>query len=406
MTFAIRAGMLEPLGKEFGLSNEELGWITSTAFWGFPIAVVIGGMLVDIVGMGRLMAIAFITHLLGIVLTIFSGDFWGLYFSTLLIGIANGTVEAACNPLVATLYPEDKTTKLNHFHLWFPGGLVIGGLVSYFIIDIGGMGWELAMATMIIPTLIYGFLFFGQSFPATERVAEGVSTSDMYKSMLTPLFLFMIICMFGTAITELGTNQWIDVLLKGVGVKGIIVLVVISGVMALGRGFAGPVVHRLSPAGVLLFSAIFSAIGLYMMSIVSGPATFGAAIIFAVGATYFWPTMIGFVSEYVPRSGAIGMAVIGAAGMLATSIFLPLIGELYDTQLVAALPEGAELAAYQAAAAGSPEATAFAEAQLKAGPSILQRMAIIPVFLIAAFGLLYAFRSRYENQADIHAETV
>src|SRR5260221_1400398 len=166
LSFGIRAGILARLGVEFGLDKTELGTITATAFWGFPLAVIIGGIIVDIIGMKRLLVIAFIFHIAGIVLTIFAGKFsnpfWSLFISTLLIGIANGTVEAACNPLVAALYPENKTTKLNHFHLWFPGGIVIGTLIVYGydkanIGTIGGFDpWQIQVALMLILTLIYG----------------------------------------------------------------------------------------------------------------------------------------------------------------------------------------------------------------------------------------------------------
>ncbi len=397
MTFAIRAGMINPLGVQFGLSNEELGWIASMAFLGFPIAVIIGGLVVDIIGMGRLMVVAFIAHLAGILLTIFASDFWTLLISTLLIGLANGTVEAACNPLVATLYPENKTTKLNHFHVWFPGGIVIGGLIVYFM-NQAGLNWQWQMSTMFLPLLAYGYLFWGQRFPVTERVAVGVSTSEMYSAVVSPLFLFMVLCMFGTAITELGTNQWIDVLLKKVTDSPILILVMVSGIMALGRSLAEPVVHRFSPPGVLLASAIFAALGLYAMSIADGATIFAAAAIFALGVTYFWPTMLGFVSEYIHKSGAVGLAVIGAAGMFATFIFQPVIGAVYDAALAQALPAGAELAAYKAAAAGSTEAAAYADAQVLAGPSILRRMAFIPVALTVAFGVLFFMRKRLEHR--------
>ena len=205
LSFGIRAGILDRLGVQFGLDKAELGTIAATAFWGFPLAVVIGGMIVDIIGMKKLLILAFIFHITGIVLTIFAGEFgnpfWALFISTLCIGIANGTVEAACNPLVATLYPNNKTTKLNHFHLWFPGGIVIGTLIVYFF-DKAAIGWQLQVAMMIIPAIIYGFLFAKQKFPVTERVASGISTGEMYRSLLNPLFFFLIICMFGTAITE------------------------------------------------------------------------------------------------------------------------------------------------------------------------------------------------------------
>ncbi len=236
------------LGTDFNLNASELGTIAATAFWGFPLAVVIGGFIVDIIGMKRLLEMAFIFHLAGIILTIFSTGYWTLFLSTLLIGIANGTVEAACNPLVASLFPENKTTKLNHFHLWFPGGIVIGTLIVFGLNKLG-VSWQIEVATMLIPTLIYGYLFFKLKFPVTERVAAGVSNKQMYMSILSGLFLFMILCMFGTAITELFTGQWIDVLLKNVTDNALLILTLDTGVMVVGRAFAGPVVKRIFAAG-------------------------------------------------------------------------------------------------------------------------------------------------------------
>src|SRR5215210_2750074 len=156
LSFGIRAGILNRLGVQFNLDAAQLGSIAATAFWGFPLAVIIGGVLVDAVGMKNLLVVAFLLHLLGIVLTIFAGGFWTLFISTLCIGLANGTVEAACNPLVTSLYPENKTTKLNHFHLWFPGGIVIGTLIVY-LFDKIGLNWQVQVAIMSIPTLIYGY---------------------------------------------------------------------------------------------------------------------------------------------------------------------------------------------------------------------------------------------------------
>ncbi|HEY8734842.1 MAG TPA: MFS transporter, partial [Puia sp.] len=151
LSFGIRAGILNKLGTEFNLNASELGTIAATAFWGFPLAVVIGGFIVDIIGMKKLLVLAFIFHLAGIVLTIASTGYWTLFLSTLLIGIANGTVEAACNPLVASLFTDKKTTKLNHFHLWFPGGIVIGTLIV-FILDKFHVPWQIEVGTMLIPT--------------------------------------------------------------------------------------------------------------------------------------------------------------------------------------------------------------------------------------------------------------
>jgi MFS family permease len=405
LSFGIRAGILNTLGDQFHLNKSELGTIAATAFWGFPLAVIIGGMVVDIIGMKRLLEMAFIFHLAGIVMTIFATGYWTLFLSTLLIGIANGTVEAACNPLVASLYPDNKTTKLNHFHLWFPGGIVIGTLIVYLYgqWNLSGIGsfqpWQIQMALMLIPTLIYGYLFFKLSFPVTERVAAGISTGEMYRSLANPLFIFMIICMFGTAITELFTGQWIDVLLRSVTDKALLVLTLTTGVMVVGRGLAEPVVHRFSPSGVLLMSAILATIGLYMLGHSAGNTLFIGALIFGMGVCYFWPTMLGFVTENLPKTGAVGMNLMGGAGMFAVSIYMMIMGKHYDTLLLEKLPPGANLQAYTEAAANSEMAAALNQAKTAAGPSILNTTLYIPIFLVVAFaGLVIYMRGRKKIQ--------
>lgn len=390
LSFGIRAGILGKLGTDFNLNATQLGTIAATAFWGFPLAVIVGGLVVDVIGMKRLLEMAFFFHLGGILLTIFAGGFWSLFFSTLLIGIANGTVEAACNPLVTTLYPDKKTTKLNHFHLWFPGGIVIGTLISFYFSKFN-IGWQVQVGTMLIPTLIYGFLFLKLKFPVTERVAAGVSTSEMYKSLGNPLFLFMIICMFGTAITELFTGQWIDVLLRNVTDNAILILTVTTLVMVIGRGFAEPIVHRLSPTGVLLISAILSAAGLYLLGHSSGNTLFAGAIVFGMGVCFFWPTMLGFVAEYLPKTGAVGLNLMGGAGMFAVSVYMMFMGKFYDEKLIAKLPANANLADYNAAAADSEMGKALAQAKVTAGPEIINATLVIPIVLIVAFAGLYMY---------------
>jgi MFS family permease len=394
LSFGIRAGILNRLGTDFNLDKAELGTIAATAFWGFPLAVIIGGMVVDIIGMKKLLVFAFIFHIAGILLTIYAGKFgnpfWSLFISTLFIGIANGTVEAACNPLVTSLYPDNKTTKLNHFHLWFPGGIVIGTLIVYFF-DKAGINWQVQMAMMIIPAVLYGYLFLKQSFPQTERVSSGISTGEMYKSLLNPLFIFMIICMFGTAITELFTGQWIDVLLKNVTENALLVLTVSTGVMAVGRAFAGPLVHRLAPQGVLLLSATLASVGLYLLGHTSGDLIFVGALIFGMGVCYFWPTMLGFVSEYLPKTGAVGINLMGGAGMFAVSIYMMFMGGVYDNKIASKLPVGADLKLYNSEGASDSMKSALAEANKAAGPEIINTTLIIPIILIVAFAGLYFY---------------
>ncbi len=372
LSFGIRAGILGRLGVQFELNTQQLGTIAATAFWGFPLAIVVGGMVVDAIGMKKLLVAAFVFHLIGIVLTIFATGYWSLFISTLLIGIANGTVEAACNPLVATIYSDNKTTKLNHFHLWFPGGIVIGTLLVFFL-DKVGIGWQVQVGLMVIPTVIYGYLFSKLDFPVTERVASGVSSAEMYKSLLNPLFILFIILMFGTAITELFTGQWIDVLLKNVTDNAILLLTLETGVMVIGRAFAGPVVHKFSPLGVLLISSVLAAAGLYLLGHTSGNMLFAGAILFGMGVCYFWPTMLGFVSENLPKTGAVGMNLMGAAGMFAVSIYMIFMGGYYDKLIASHMENGLE------------------EAKKAAGPEIINVTLIIPIILIVAFAGLFLF---------------
>ncbi|MES2647665.1 MAG: MFS transporter [Bacteroidota bacterium] len=400
LSFGIRAGLLDTWKHDFGLSQEQAGVITSTAFWGFPLAIIIGGMVVDIIGMKKLLVAAAIFHLSGIVLTVMATGFWSLFISTLLIGLGNGTVEAACNPLVASIYNENKTTKLNHFHLWFPGGIVIGTLiVRFFGQTIEGTSyfsnWQFLVGLMLIPTVIYGYLFSKLKFPVTERVASGVTSGEMYRALLNPLFILMIILMLGTAITELFTGQWIDVLLKNVTENALLLLTIETGVMVIGRAFAGPVVHRLAPQGVLLISAILATVGLYMLGHFTGNMLFVGAFVFGIGVCYFWPTMIGFVAENLPKTGAVGINFLGGAGMFAVSLYMIFMGGYYDRLLASKLPAGAAIADYSSPSATPEMVAALNEAKAAAGPEIINVTMIIPIILTVAFaGLFIYMRNR------------
>lgn len=379
MSFAVRGDIMGALETQFYLSKTDLGWIAGTAFWGFTLSIFIGGQLCDVFGMKRILGLAFIGHVAGCLVTIFANGFWMLFCGTLLIGLGNGFVEAAINPLVATLYREDKTAKLNALHTWFPGGIVIGGVICYLFGRMSGypegpLGWQIKVATILIPAVIYGLLFVGLKFPQTERVQSGVTTKEMYKEALRPMFIIWVLCMLMTGSTELGPNQWMpNVLTVTTGAAGILVLVWINGLMAIGRSFAGPVVHKLSPLGLLICSAILSAIGLLAMSYAqSAGAAYVAATIFAVGICYFWPTMLGVTSERFPKGGALLLGIMGAAGMLATSIVLPTMGRINDNYTLAALdPDKTTAVIAQAAEKGIPDAQAVLK---KLGSEPLDRL--------------------------------
>lgn len=376
LSFGIRAGILNKLGTDFQLDKAQLASITATAFYGFPIAVIIGGMIVDVIGMKRLLVVAFIFHLAGILLTIFAGGFWTLYISTLLIGLANGTVEAACNPLVTSLYTDSKATKLSHFHLWFPMGIVIGALVVLLFGKLG-LSWQVQVGVMLIPTVIYGYLFSKLDFPVTERVASGVSSGGMYKALLNPLFIFMLICMIGTGITELFTGQWIDVLLKNVSSNALLLLALENGVIALGRGSAKPILKKFSPQAVLAFSAVFAALGLFILCTFTGNIIFLGAIIFGMGVCFFWPMMLGFVNTNLPDTGAIGLNLMGGTGMLAVALYTLFMGGRYDRIVAEAHGDDAS-----------------------AGQQILHTTMLIPCVLIFAFiGLNIYMKNRAKKVA-------
>lgn len=387
MSFALRGAATGDWVSQFHLTNEQAGWVNGSAFWGFTLAMVFGGPLVDALGLGRILGLAFVGHAAGILLTIFAWDFWSLLGGTLLFGIANGSVEAACNPLVASLFPDNQTTKLNHFHVWFPGGIVIGGLLS-FVLGKAGLGYKVQFATALIPLFAYGFMFFGQQFPQTARVQRGESTGSMFAACLSPGFLLMVGCMLLTASTELGPGQWIPSILQNAGVSGILVLVWITGLMAVGRMFAGPFVHKLSPIGMLVASAIISMLGLYTMSHTTGAMLFASATLFAFGVCFFWPTMLGFVAENYPKTGALGLAIMGGAGMLSVSFVLPIIGGWYDAGIAARTPAGT-----------APTGDALAAIQAAAGLEALGKVALLPAILTVAFVLVAVTKKKKASVA-------
>lgn len=331
MTFAIRARLETVFGPAgVGLTLEQIGYAFMPAFWGFTLAMVIGGPVVESIGLRKGLWSAFVLHTLGIVATLMASDLVTLFSATVLIGLGNGMVEAVCNPLVASMYPDKKTKMLNRFHLWWPAGIVTGSIVGYLVMDIAGLGWQVMVATLFVPLVIYGFLLRGQEFPQTERMQMGISAMDAAKSLLTPLYLFVGFCMLLSAATELGTTQRIESLLGATGVNALLVLAFINGIMMIGRALAGPISERMSTAGMLWFSAIFSFIGLQLLANASGSFVFVAAAVFAIGITFFWPTTLAFISENLPQSGALGLSIMGGLGMLSVSFVLPIMGRILD----------------------------------------------------------------------------
>lgn len=378
-SFSIRAGILTQLGTEMSLDPVQLGHINQMWFLGFPISMILGGIFYSNIGPRLIMQVAFVAHAVGILMTIYATGYETLLVSTLLIGLGNGCTEAACNPMIADSYSGIEFSKrMNRFHMWFPGGIVLGSLISKFMTD-AAMPWQAQIWVILLPTIVYAVLFWGQAFPK-PRLAES-SALDNFKAMLNPLYLFMACCMALTAISEFGPQQWVGPILAKAGASPMLILALVTGLMAVGRFFAGSLIERLNTAGVLLGSAIFGVAGIYMLSTMSGSMLYVAAVFYALGICYFWPNMLGYVSENVPKSGALGLSILGGIGMFSSSIFQPIIGGwIKDNKVVA---EAGGLAGDAA--------------DLAAGQATLTNMLVFPGILIVAFTLLYLFGKRYSK---------
>ena len=381
-SFSIRAGILPQLAESFDLNGQQLGFINSMWFLGFPISMILGGLFYHTIGPKRIMQFAFITHTLGIILTIFSGGYTGLLISTLLIGIGNGCTEAACNPMIADAHEgKQMNTLLNRFHMWFPGGIVLGSLVSLLMTSLD-LGWQAQIWIIMIPTVIYAYLFMGQTFPK-PRTDAVTSVGENLKAMISPIYLFILGCMALTAISEFGPQQWTSLILSSSGAHPMVILALITGLMAIGRYFGGDIVHKYDQTGVLLGSAVLTAVGIFLFSTQTGGMVYVAAIFFALGVCYFWPNMIGFVAEKIPLSGALGMSIVGGMGMFSSSIFQAIIGGWIDssTEEQAALGlTGTDL-------------------ELAAGQQTLTYMISFPAILIILFTILYFWQRNAKTTA-------
>lgn len=339
--------------------------------------------------MGRALLIAGSLIIFGNLILIFAGDiaagmgvYWALWTGMLFSGIAWGFVEAAINPATAVLYPEDKVHRLNILHAWWPGGLIAGGLFGLIITELG-LNWQMALIIIFIPALAIIWLIIGVKFPQTESAGMDVSFSDMLKEIFKqPSFFIWFGAMFLTAASELAPGQWIDLALTHtVGMRGILLLVYVSGIMFILRHFAGPIAHRLSPVGLLWGSALLTSLGLYMLSIASSPITgLIAATIWGAGVCFMWPTMLASAAERYPRGGAWAIGLIGSAGALSTYLVLPILGAAYDKAKLTAA--GGE----EAFAALTPGSAEHTNSLIFAAEQSFQMVAYLPLVLLVIFG--------------------
>jgi MFS family permease len=348
MVFAIRGDIAGPMSSAFQLTNEQMGLIFSPAFWAFTIAIFISGALVDMVGMRSLHILSALGYVVGVSLVLVAPhptapvasifDNTGttlLYVGYLIMGLSQGLVEGVINPLIATIYSDQKTKRFNMLHAWWPGGMIIGGLIAVLLTNLFNASWQMKLATILIPAVIYLFMAATMKYPETERVASKISTSDMWREAGRPLFILLFICMWMTAAAELGPDQWFPKVMGDLvpQLQGVLFLVYTAGLMFVLRTFGSGIAHR-APIATLLVCSVLTGIGLYWLGGlkvgVSPIVAFAAATVFGIGKTYLWPTMLGVVAERFPRGGALLISLMGGAGMASVAAALPIMGAKID----------------------------------------------------------------------------
>jgi len=383
-------------------SAQMIANVLGLPFLGFAFTIAIGSPLLDYIGMGLLLPLAALCFAVGALLMVFAGSlasgdgvYGVIWAGALLSGVGWGLVETVINPLIASLYPNDKTNKLNILHAWWPGGLVIGGLLGVILSSLG-IGWQVKLLLVLIPAIGVLGLSLGVKFPPTERAAAGVSMGEMFRELRNPLFLVLFFSMFLTAATELAPGQWVDLALsRTVHMPGILLLVYVSALMFVMRHFAGALVHKLSPIGLLWFSSLLGSLGLVALSFANSPVTgLLAATVWGTGVCYMWPTMLAAASERFPRGGALLMGLMGTAGTLSAQFVLPIMGRVYDTQKV-------EVAGGEAAFNALQPGPELDRVLGIAAQVSFRVVAIMPAVLLLVFGAIWLYdRSRGGYQPE------
>lgn len=380
--FVFRAFIMADWGIQFALSKTQQGEVFGVGFWPFGISIVFFSLIIDKVGYKKSMIFAFACHVTSAVMMVFANGYWMLYGSTLIFALGNGAVEAVINPVVATMYPKEKTKWLNILHAGWPAGMVIGGLLGIFMID-QSFRWEVIVGFILLPTIVYGWIILKSKFPVNERVKAGVTYLEMLKevgilgiliivvlavfqlsslfgwsstasiivtlvavgisvyfirSLGRPIFILLLLIMIPLATTELGTDSWITDLMTPemelLGLQGGWILIYTSIIMAALRLFSGPIVHKLNPIGLLAISAFIAVVGLVFLSYSAGFMIVVAATVYALGKTFFWPTMLGVVSEQFPKGGALALNFTSAVGMMGVGVIgAVILGVVQDKQL-------------------------------------------------------------------------
>ncbi|MEM1114693.1 MAG: MFS transporter [Pseudomonadota bacterium] len=410
--FAVRANIAPDLQadiyNQIDLANSAamVGEALGITFTGFALTLLFGSALVDFVGMKKMLLFSALGYVLGS-LGLLAATLMPVgptvetlvLASLLLTGLGWGAVEAASNPMVAALYPEEKTHRLNILHAWWPAGIVVGGLLGVAITGIG-LPWELNMLVLLVPALVMAWMVATSTFPLTERVASGVSYGEMLAELVKrPLFWVFWVCMYLTAAAELAPGQWVNIALSNVvGMQGILLLVYVSALMFVMRHFAGPIVERISSVGLMFVSCLAAGIGLYLLSLATTPLlAFAAATVWGIGVCYMWPTMLGIISERFPRGGALALGLMGFAGGMSIQFVLPQMGKIFDSAKAEFAGGAEQLAALPAE--GMVEAVRYASVES------FQSVAIIPLLLLPVFGVIWLIDRKSATTYEVLGDT-
>jgi MFS family permease len=387
----LQKAFLDPINPAHAV--EMIGDILGLAFLGFAFTIAIGSPLLDKIGMAVMLPLSGVAFVCGTLLFVFADQLAGgaaiyhvLQAAAVVTGIGWGLVETVINPLTATLYPDEKTARLNELHAWWPGGLIAGGLLGYLLGH--SVSWQMKLGMILIPAVLVVVLCIGVKFPPTERAASGVSMGRMFKELLNPMFLVLFCSMFLTAASELAPGQWVDLALtRTIHMQGILLLVYVSGIMFVARHFAGPLVHKLSPIGLLWCSCLLAALGLVALSMADSPLLgILAATVWGCGVCFMWPTMLATASERFPHGGALLMGLMGTAGTLSIRFVLPKMGAIFDAKKIELA--GGEQAFKALEAAGGDRLNTILGAASQAS---FRAVAILPAILLVVFGAIWLY---------------
>jgi len=406
LSFGLRASIATELAGDIlsaidpAHAGELSGSLLGNAFLSFAITLLAGSIFLEQVGMGRMLVLSGLAFATGTALTIAapvaaSGDAtlgW-LRAGFLLSGVGWGFMEASVNPLTAALYPDDKTHRLNVLHAWWPMGIMVGGLWALGLAELG-LGWQYQFALVILPSVVGVVLCLGTSFPATERAALGIDWREMWDELIRrPMFIIWFGAMLLTAASELAPGQWIDLTLtRTLGMRGIWFLIYVSLMMFVLRHFAGPIVHRIQPIGLLWGSVFLATAGLLLLPLADSLWTgLGAATVWGLGVCFLWPTMLANVSERYPRGGELFVGLLGFAGALSIQFVLPLLGRILDEAKF-------ELAGGKVAFE-MLEGAALDEVLRSAAQTSFETLAWCPAILIFVFGAIWLYDRRPSRTA-------